>query len=404
LIEQIESVKETVSDDDPLLEESVLKDLQSLIFSSNITLPDGLFKKLKRFNLTTQQPPANLPKASLPFSPAPIKNSRPEFNSNLYNFTIIIRTDPIMPMTEIGVVYVRDFDLSDSLTVNFTSEQELFAIIQNNKSHDTRYRMFQIFNLKTLDRDTAYPVAFGLNLTVTDSAGNTEKSHVNINVFKITEVADLPDIKWDTEEDEKFKNSNLSIIVDEKNENESLIKYKLKLDEESVEVNRVLHTLRAIKNESRTSSSPIKYRLVSENRLFRINETTGELFATRAFKEEPSLRNRRTVLFVQAFYDSHQGDKVPVWSHVAVVEIDLLRRKVPRFLEPIGNWTRTAVGRGGVLDNRVFIFKIDHQDSEADQFRFSLNASKVLVGDEFTIERDGQITNKVDSNLNELIK
>ncbi len=345
--------------------------------------------------------PLNLPKASSPFSLEALNENPPEFNSNSYNFTIILRTEPLKSGTEIGVVYVRDADLVDknNLVLNFTTDQELFAIVSNRLSPDIRYTMFQIINLKDLDRDTSYPPVFGLDLIVTDLAGNTNKAHVDINVFKITEILQLPDIEWETTGNEQVKSSNFSVLVDGETEKETLVRYRLKLDEGSVVVNQVLHRLRAVAHENMTDSRSIKYKMVSESRLFRVNETTGELFATEAFDKEPRMRSKRTVLFVQAYYESPQENSAPIWSHVAVVEIDLVRRKVPVFVAPKGNSSRVVVGRGGLLDGRVFGFRVEMEGDEVDLVRFKLNASRVLVGEELEVEKDGRIINDMDSDL-----
>lgn len=155
-----------------------------------------------------------------------------------------------------------------------------------------------------------------------------------------------------------------------------LVRFKITINEES-KAGQVLLTLKA-KTDGKTRPV-MSYKMVSENPLFEVNQTTGDIHATKHFEENPKLRSKRSVLFVQAYYNSPGENSVPIWSSVAMVEVDLIKHGQPVFVQPANNITSIPVD---ALRSPVFQFKVEEMN---DMISFHLNETHYLVGKDFRL-------------------
>ena len=386
------------------LTEGPLKKLIFIISASNTTnIPESILQKIRNLEIGSSSNftlpsgmPSNLPKLMAPGGLLfELEEHVPEFNSNSYNFTMILRDDGIPAGSVIGFIYVKDADFvdKDKLTLNFTQEQDVFGLVPALQSPDIRYSMFKLINskgkltqnnqsihhfvaqvklnffylnFKDMDRQTSFPSVFVLDLLVTDLSGNTNSANVYVQVIKMNAPFKLPDIEWDRSEP----------IVEKDTENQlkaPLIKYKLRVNGTST-AGQVLHTLKAMT----TDNNRLKYKLVSESDLFHVDEMTGQIATTQAFEDSSrSGREKRTLLFVQAYYDSPHDRDVPVWSHVALVEINLVSWEVPVFVQPDGGKksVNIVVGRNGV-ESPMFRFEVENNvDNDVVSFRLVVDIS-----------------------------
>lgn len=284
-----------------------------------------------------------------------VNDNAPEFSSSEYTFTLILDS-VIEAGTEIGMVYIKDLDEMDQVTVNFTKVQSLFRLEHVGfEVHDeANFTMVKLLTKKRFARGDAFPEFFTIEIQAHDMIGNNNKAQVRIKVAKVDEK--LPTIQWVRSID-----SPSADISNSSNSSETL--------DFEVKVSNLVESGTAVfKIEAKPEfeiDSPIRYKLITDSKLFTLDEATGEILTAGNFTEAVKLRSARSVLFVQAFYDSKaskDNSTIPVWSKVAIVNINMVQEKMkekpsfPVFTQPPNNHTRVEL-RSLKKGNPVYTFK-----------------------------------------------